>query len=154
VARGDALLDPAVTPSVIGQFAALPTPRDDLKAQDELTAREREVLSLMASGLSNAEIAGELVLSKGTVKTHVRHVLHKLGLRDRIHAVILRVRVGTAPDRLHRAPDAAGDQPRRHRFRIARASGRLRRPSADARLGRSASAVGPKPAAPAFGAKR
>ena len=65
MARGDALLDPAVTPSVIGQFAALPTPRDDLKAQDELTAREREVLSLMASGLSNAEIASELVLSKG-----------------------------------------------------------------------------------------
>jgi DNA-binding CsgD family transcriptional regulator len=98
VARGDALLDPAVTPSVMGQFAALPTPRDDLKAQvDELTAREREVLSLMASGLSNAEIAGELVLSQGTVKTHVRHVLHKLGLRDRIHAVIHRVRVGTAP---------------------------------------------------------
>jgi DNA-binding CsgD family transcriptional regulator len=150
VARGDALLDPAVTPSVIGQFAALPTPRDDLKAQDELTAREREVLSLMASGLSNAEIAGELVLSKGTVKTHVRHVLHKLGLRDRIHAVILRVRVGTAPDRLHRAPDAAGDQPRRHRFRIARASGRLRRPSADARLGRHAVVRVGTDRAPAF----
>ncbi len=65
VARGDAILDPAVTPSVIGQFAALPTPRDDLKAQvDELTAREREVLSLMASGLANAEIAGEHILSR------------------------------------------------------------------------------------------
>ena len=88
VARGDALLDPAVTPSVIGQFAALPTPRDDLKAQDELTAREREVLSLMARGRSNAEIADQLIVSEGTVKTHVGHVLRKLGLRDRIQAVI------------------------------------------------------------------
>ena len=89
VARGDALLDPAVTQSVIGQFAALPRPREDLKSQvDELTAREQEVLILMASGLSNAEIACELVVSEGTVKTHVGHVLRKLGLRDRIQAVI------------------------------------------------------------------
>ena len=89
VARGDALLDPAVTASVIGQFAALPSHREDLKAQaDELTAREREVLGLMASGLSNAEIAGELVVSEGTVKTHVGQVLRKLELRDRIQAVI------------------------------------------------------------------
>jgi DNA-binding NarL/FixJ family response regulator len=89
VARGDALLDPSVTASVIGRFAALPTPREDLKAQvDELTAREQEVLSLMARGHSNAEIADQLVLSEGTVKTHVGHVLRKLGLRDRIQAVI------------------------------------------------------------------
>jgi DNA-binding NarL/FixJ family response regulator len=89
VARGDALLDPAVTASVIGQFAALPSPREDLEAQvDQLTAREREVLILMAGGLSNAEIANELVVSEGTVKTHVAHVLRKLELRDRIQAVI------------------------------------------------------------------
>ena len=89
VARGDALLDPSVTASVIGQFAALPTPREDLKAQvDALTAREQEVLSLMARGYANAEIADQLVVSEGTVKTHVGHVLRKLGLRDRIQAVI------------------------------------------------------------------
>jgi DNA-binding NarL/FixJ family response regulator len=89
VAGGDALLDPSVTASVIGQFAALPTPREDLKAQvDELTAREQEVLSLMARGYANAEIADQLVVSEGTVKTHVGHVLRKLGLRDRIQAVI------------------------------------------------------------------
>ena len=89
VARGDALLDPAVTPSVISRFAALPTPRQDLKAKlDELTPREQEVMLLLARGRSNAEIAAELVVSEGTVKTHVARVLMKLGLRDRVHAVI------------------------------------------------------------------
>ena len=95
VARGDALLDPAVTASVIGQFAALPTPRDDLNSQvDDLTAREREVLTLMAKGHSNAEIAGELVVGEGTVKTHVTHVLQKLDLRDRVQAVVLAHQAG------------------------------------------------------------
>jgi DNA-binding NarL/FixJ family response regulator len=89
VARGDALLDPAVTPTVIARFAALPTPRQDLRSMlDELTPREHEVMLLLARGLSNAEIADELVVSEGTVKTHVARVLMKLGLRDRVHAVI------------------------------------------------------------------
>ena len=76
VARGDALLDPAVTKSVIARFAALPAPNDALAAKfDELTPREREVLELLARGRSNAEIARELIVGEGTVKTHVARVL-------------------------------------------------------------------------------
>jgi DNA-binding NarL/FixJ family response regulator len=90
VARGDALIAPAVTRSVIEEFvrrsqsASAPAP-----VLDGLTEREREVLELLARGLSNAEIAERLVVSAGTVKTHVAHVLGKLGLRDRVQAVIL-----------------------------------------------------------------
>jgi RNA polymerase sigma factor (sigma-70 family) len=89
VARGDALLDPSVTRSVIEEFSRKPRRVEGLEQKlEELTARELEVLQLLARGLSNAEIAAELVVSDGTVKTHVARVLQKLGLRDRVQAVI------------------------------------------------------------------
>ena len=89
VARGDALLDPSVTRAVIEEYGRRPRRRDDLARQlEKLTARELEVLELLARGLSNSEIAGELVVSDGTVKTHVARVLQKLDLRDRVQTVI------------------------------------------------------------------
>jgi DNA-binding NarL/FixJ family response regulator len=94
VARGEALLDPAVTRQVIARFAGLPAERAAPAELDELTPREREVLMHLAHGRSNAEIAAELVVSEGTVKTHVARVLMKLGLRDRVQAVIFAYECG------------------------------------------------------------
>jgi DNA-binding NarL/FixJ family response regulator len=89
VAAGDSLLSPSVTRTVIERMAHQPA--HDLAGADrleELTPREREVLSLIARGLSNAEIAGRLVIEQSTVKTHVKRILMKLRLRDRVQAVI------------------------------------------------------------------
>jgi DNA-binding NarL/FixJ family response regulator len=95
VARGDALIAPAVTRSVIEEFVRRsPSAREPAPVLEGLTEREREVLELLARGLSNAEIADRLVVSAGTVKTHVAHVLAKLGLRDRVQAVILAYEAG------------------------------------------------------------
>ena len=97
VAQGDALLAPSITKRLIQEFAtAAPTPAAPPPGLDELTARELEVFKLIARGLSNAEIAAELIVSETTVKTHVARVLMKLGLRDRVQAVVLAYESGVS----------------------------------------------------------
>jgi DNA-binding NarL/FixJ family response regulator len=93
VAEGDALLSPSVTRRVIERMARDPMPQS-AAAIDELTAREREVLDLIARGCTNAEISESLVIEESTVKTHVKRILMKLGLRDRVQAVILAYETG------------------------------------------------------------
>jgi DNA-binding NarL/FixJ family response regulator len=103
VAGGDALLAPSVTRRLLERFATtLPPGEDSSDALAELTSRETEVLRLLAGGMSNAEIASELVVSEATVKTHISSVLRKLGLRDRVQAVIVAyesglVKLGSGP---------------------------------------------------------
>ena len=106
-AGGDALLEPSITRRLIGRFAqaARPEPGGLPPALAELTARELDVLRLLARGLSNAEIAVELVLGENTVKTHVARVLAKLGLRDRVQAVVLAYETGLV------TPDPGGGAP-------------------------------------------
>lgn len=95
LARGEALLDSAVTRSVVERFAEIPAVDPDRAALlAELTVREREVLLLIARGSSNREIAEALVVSEGTVKSHVQAVLRKLDLRDRVQAVIFAYETG------------------------------------------------------------
>jgi DNA-binding NarL/FixJ family response regulator len=90
VAAGDALLAPAITRRLVEDFCRRPPPSAGLPAAaEELSPRELEVLRMLARGLSNAEIAGELFLSDATVKSHVARILAKLGLRDRVQAVVL-----------------------------------------------------------------
>jgi DNA-binding NarL/FixJ family response regulator len=95
VAAGDALLSPSVTRRLIVEFARMGAPRGpSRKTLQDLTERETEVLALVAQGLSNAEIAGRLVVAEQTVKTHVSRILMKLGLRDRTQAVVLAYETG------------------------------------------------------------
>jgi DNA-binding NarL/FixJ family response regulator len=93
VAAGETLLAEPVTRRMIERFVRRPHPGEQ-PALAELTAREREVLGLIARGRSNAEIGAELFLTEATVKTHVTHLLRKLGLRDRVQAVIYAYEAG------------------------------------------------------------
>ena len=105
VARGDALLSPTITKRVIEEFIQRPPstiPVERPAKLEELTARELEVLGFMARGLSNAEIAKDLFVSETTVKTHVARILMKLGLRDRVQAVVFAYESGLVQ------PGAAG----------------------------------------------
>ncbi|MBJ8337666.1 response regulator transcription factor [Antrihabitans sp. YC3-6] len=95
VAAGDAVVSPKVTKRLLSRFIGeAPAPTRDVSVFDVLTGREREVLEQLAGGRSNAEIAEQLFLSEATVKTHVGRVLTKLGLRDRVQAVVLAYETG------------------------------------------------------------
>lgn len=96
VAAGESLLAPSVTRRLIEAFAARPAPASPPPGIDELTPREHEVLGLVAAGLTNGEIAGELQLSPLTAKTHVSRILSKLGARDRVQLVVLAYQSGIA----------------------------------------------------------
>ncbi|MGW3341634.1 response regulator [Streptomyces sp. NPDC001009] len=94
VARGEGVVAPAVTRRLIAEFAAQPARTADRTVLDGLTPREREVLSCVGEGLSNAEIGARLAMAEGTVKTHVSRLLAKLGLRSRVQAAVLAQELG------------------------------------------------------------
>jgi DNA-binding NarL/FixJ family response regulator len=99
VNTGEALLAPSVTRRLIETYVRRPAPGSRNAVLDTLTAREQDVLALVARGMSNNEIAQHLVLSQATVKTHINRLLAKLGVRDRVQAVVLAYQTGfTAPD--------------------------------------------------------
>jgi DNA-binding NarL/FixJ family response regulator len=112
IAQGDSLLSPSVTRRLIEEFARQPEPEAVTAAlPDDLTDREREALELLAHGLSNREIAAEMYIGEATAKTHVSRLLTKLGVRDRVQAVVLAyesglVRPGTPAKRV--AGDGSG----------------------------------------------
>jgi DNA-binding NarL/FixJ family response regulator len=97
IAAGDSLLSPSATSRVIERMSGQPAPDAERDARlDELTPREREVLALVARGMSNGEIAAALVIEESTVKTHIKRILGKLGARDRVQAVIFAYETGLA----------------------------------------------------------
>jgi DNA-binding NarL/FixJ family response regulator len=106
---GDALLAPSITRRLVERFAAAPQPPSNQRLQT-LADRERDVLRLVAEGLSNNEIAGRLFVSPGTLKTHVARILTKLDLRDRVQVVVLAYETGLVRpgDAVGRGPGSAG----------------------------------------------
>jgi len=108
IAQGDALLSPSVTRRLIEEFAMQPEPEVVAAAlPDDLTEREREALELLAHGLSNREIAARMYIGEATAKTHVSRLLTKLGVRDRVQAVVLAFESGLVrPGEAAKRPDA------------------------------------------------
>ena len=112
IADGDSLLAPSVTRRLVAEFTRRPPPPRPAPPHGNpasadlggITAREREVLALIATGLSNAEIAAQLYISEATAKTHVGHLLTKLGARDRVHLVIIAYQTGVASPDLSAGP--------------------------------------------------
>jgi DNA-binding NarL/FixJ family response regulator len=104
IAAGDALLAPTITRRLIEEFTARARALPPPPGLDELTARELDVFRLVARGMSNAEIATELVIGETTVKTHVTRLLMKLGLRDRVQAVVLAYEAGVISARQPKSP--------------------------------------------------
>jgi DNA-binding NarL/FixJ family response regulator len=105
ISVGDSLLSPSVTRRVIDRMAQQPTPElADQAKLEELTPREREVLELVARGLSNREIAGELVVEESTIRSHIRRILMKLDLRDRVQIVIFAYETGVNRPRTEPSP--------------------------------------------------
>jgi DNA-binding NarL/FixJ family response regulator len=95
VAAGNAWLDPAVTRQLIDEFAARPEHHPSIPAQmTQLTPREREVLILLAQGMSNAEVARKLIISEATARTHLAHVMAKLGVREKAQAIVAAYQAG------------------------------------------------------------
>jgi DNA-binding NarL/FixJ family response regulator len=112
IAAGDSLLSPSVTRRVIDRMAQQPTPGYADQARfDTLTAREREVLQLIARGLANREIATALTVEESTIRTHVKRILMKLDLRDRIQAVILAYETGMNHPAIRRPADGSAVPP-------------------------------------------
>ena len=105
VMQGDSLLSPAVTRRLISEFVARPPDKVAATGMETLTPREREVVALVAHGLSNDEIAGALVLSPTTAKTHVSRAMMKLGARDRAQLVVFAYQTGLVPARGQSPPD-------------------------------------------------
>jgi DNA-binding NarL/FixJ family response regulator len=107
VGEGDALLAPTITRRLIEEFAAARTPVESPAGLEELTPRELEVFKLLATGRTNAEIASELFVGETTVKTHVTRILMKLGVRDRVQAVVLAYETGIIVPSSGRRPQTA-----------------------------------------------
>jgi DNA-binding CsgD family transcriptional regulator len=112
VGEGDALLAPSITRRLIEEFAAPRTPTNTPPGLSELTPRELEVFRLVATGMSNGEIAAHLIVGETTVKTHITRVLMKLGVRDRVQAVVLAYEAGiVSPGHATQVPGSSPGRP-------------------------------------------